>query len=165
VRWRRVLRYTVIAMAIVFVLMQLVPYGWWHDNPPITQAAQWGDPEAEALARSACYDCHSNESDWPVWSYVAPISWLVRSDVEGGRGKLNLSELDGDGGKELDDAGETIEEGEMPPSQYVLAHPDAKLSDAEKERLIAAFDVLEESYDDAGQGGNEDRSGSNSGPG
>ena len=158
-RWRRVLRWTGIVMLAVFLLMQLVPYGWWHENPPVTQAAEWGDPEGEALARAACYDCHSNETTWPVYSYVAPMSWLVRSDVEGGRHSLNLSELDQGGGKELDDAAETIEEGEMPPSQYTILHPDSRLGDAEKERLMAAFDELEKSYDD------EDQSGSNRGPG
>ena len=85
--------------------------------------------ETEALARAACYDCHSNETEWPVYSYVAPMSWLVRRDVETGRDELNLSELDQDGGHELDDAAETIEEGSMPPRQYVLLHPDARLSD------------------------------------
>ena len=116
--------------------------------------------EAEALARGACYDCHSNETEWPVYSYVAPMSWLVRSDVEAGRDALNLSELDQGGGDELDKAADTIEDGEMPPSNYQRMHPDARLSDEEKARLIAAFEALDEDDD-----GDADRSGSNRGSG
>src|SRR5690606_33039572 len=81
---RRVL-WVVGPLAGLFLALQLVPYGWEHSNPPVTANAPWPTPEAERLARAACYDCHSNETDWPVYSYVAPFSWLVRSDVEGGR--------------------------------------------------------------------------------
>ena len=159
-RWKKVLVRVALAMGIVFGLLQLVPYGWWHSNPPVTQTVDWGDDETEALARGACYDCHSNETDWPVYSYVAPMSWLVRGDVENGRAALNLSELDQGGGAELDDAADTIEDGEMPPRQYQLAHPEARLSDAEKARLIDAFEAL-----DDGQGDDDDRDGSNRGSG
>ena len=158
--WRRVLRRTALVMVVVFALLQLVPYGWWHSNPPVTQGVVWGDPEAEVLARGACYDCHSNETEWPVYSYVAPMSWLVRGDVEAGRDALNLSELDRGGGDDLDKAADTIEDGEMPPSNYKRMHPEARLSDEEEARLMAAFEALDE--DD---GGEADRSGSNSGSG
>ena len=50
----------------LFLLMQLVPYGWTKSNPPVTAEAPWPNPEAEAIARTSCYDCHSNETDWPV---------------------------------------------------------------------------------------------------
>jgi hypothetical protein len=137
---------------IVFGLLQLVPYGWSHPNPPVTQAAVWPDAETEALARAACYDCHSNETEWPAYSYVAPMSWLVRRDVEQGREELNLSELDQRGGEELDDAAETIQEGSMPPRPFLLLHPDARLSDEEEQRIIEGFQQL--------AGGGEDNSGS-----
>ncbi len=136
------------AMVVVLGLAQLVPYGWWHSNPPVTEGAVWSDPVAEELARAACYDCHSNETEWPAYSYVAPMSWLVRRDVERGRDVLNLSELDRGGGDELDDAADTIEDGEMPPRQYELAHPDARLSPDERARLMAAFEALEPADED-----------------
>jgi hypothetical protein len=60
---------------VVFVLLQAVPYGWSHSNPPVTANAPWPSPQAESLARAACYDCHSNETEWPFYSYVAPMSW------------------------------------------------------------------------------------------
>ena len=149
---RAVLFRTGLGMLAVFLAMQLVPYGWTHSNPPVTQAATWPDAETEVLARAACYDCHSNETDWPAYAYVAPMSWLVRRDVEAGREELNLSELDRGGGDELDDAAETIEEGSMPPRQYELAHPDARLSGDEKRRLVEAFARLEDLDDRRGRG-------------
>jgi hypothetical protein len=148
----KVLARTGLVALVLLLAIQLVPYGWRHPNPPVTQAAVWSDPDAEVLARGACYDCHSNETDWPPYSFVAPMSWLVRKDVEDGRKALNLSELDQDGGDELDEAAETIAEGSMPPSQYELLHPAARLSDAERQRLIAAFEQLD--GDDGGDGDN-----------
>jgi hypothetical protein len=143
---------TALGAVVLFGLLQLLPYGWSHPNPPVTEAVVWPDPEAEALARGACYDCHSNETQWPPYSYVAPMSWFVRRDVEQGREELNLSELDRDGGKELDDAAETIQEGSMPPRQYRLAHPGARLSAEEEQHLMAAFAQLADEDDDRGPG-------------
>jgi hypothetical protein len=134
---RRVL-WVVLPLVGLFLLLQLVPYGRKHSNPPVTAAAPWPDADAERLARAACYDCHSNETDWPVYSYVAPFSWLVRRDVDAGRDELNFSEWDRDDG-EADDAAESIEEGSMPPSQYTLLHRDANLSDEEQRVLVAAL--------------------------
>jgi hypothetical protein len=150
--WRRLLRRVALAMLVVFVVLQLVPYGWRHPNPPVTQSVTWASAEAETIARNACYDCHSNETTWPAYSYVAPMSWLVRKDVEAGRHKLNFSEWDRGGGK-VDDAAETVQEGSMPPGQYTVLHPDARLSDTEKQTLIAALEQM------TGSGGD------NSGPG
>jgi hypothetical protein len=134
---RRVL-WVVGPLVAVFLALQLVPYGWKHSNPPVTAPAPWPSADAERLARAACYDCHSNETDWPLYSYVAPFSWLVRSDVESGRDELNFSEWDRDDG-EADDAADEIVDGSMPPSQYTLIHPDAKLSDEEKQVLVDAL--------------------------
>ena len=154
---RRVLVRLVQAGIVVFLLIQLVPYGWTKDNPPVVQDAPWPDAESAQLARDACNDCHSNETEWPVYSYVAPMSWLVRSDVEAGREELNFSDWDEFSG-EADDAAEALREGSMPPSQYELMHPAARLSEAEVDRLIAALEAMDD--DDSGGGG-----GDNSGPG
>src|SRR6187200_2207856 len=88
------LRRTALGVVAVGVAIQFVPYGWWHENPPVGRDAPWPDPASEALAHRSCYSCHSNETDWPAYSYVAPMSWLVRRDVEGGRAELNFSECD-----------------------------------------------------------------------
>ena len=142
---RFVFRAALVAMGVL-VLAQLVPYGWRHSNPPVTADAPWPTARAERIARDACYSCHSNETDWPVYSYVAPMSWLVRRDVEEGRDDLNFSEWDRDD-NDADDAAETVEEGSMPPSRYTILHPEARLSDDEERELIAALTAIDERED------------------
>jgi hypothetical protein len=135
------MRRTLLAAAIVagalFAGVQLVPYGHDHSNPAVVQDAPWPDAASRQLAVAACYDCHSNESEWPVYSYVAPMSWLVRNDVDEGRAALNFSEWNHPG--EVDDAADAVVDGSMPPRAYELAHPDARLDDAERRRLVDAL--------------------------
>lgn len=135
----------------VFLALQLVPYGWTKSNPPVTRDAPWPSPEAEAIARTSCYDCHSNETDWPVYSYVAPMSWLVRRDVDNGRAELNFSEWDRGGG-EVDEAADVVEDGEMPLANYTRIHRDARLTDEEAATLIAALEQMSEGGDEGGRG-------------
>jgi hypothetical protein len=113
---------------------------------------------------AACYDCHSNETEWPVYAYVAPMSWLLRSDVESGREELNFStwaDSDHDG----EDAAEELADGSMPPSRYTPLHPDARLSAEEKDVLVAALRALDGGDHGNGDRDDDDRSGSNRGPG
>ncbi|MDF1596019.1 MAG: heme-binding domain-containing protein [Acidimicrobiia bacterium] len=122
----------------LLVVIQLVPYGRDHTNPDsaIVEPA-WDSPETRELAVRACYDCHSNESEWPWYSNVAPVSWLVQHDVEGGRDKLNFSEWHLR--QEGEEAAETVREGSMPPPSYLFTHPDARLTDAELDALAAGL--------------------------
>jgi hypothetical protein len=122
----------------LFVLIQLVPFGREHTNPPVTGEPAWTSPEVRALAVRACFDCHSNESKWPWYSHVAPVSWLVANHVEEGRHELNFSEFDRSQ-KHARDAAEELREGEMPMKGYVVMHAEAKLTDAEKQQLTEAF--------------------------
>lgn len=158
---RRLLRWVVLPGVVGFGALQLVPYGWSHSNPPVTEETPWPSQRALTLARAACYDCHSNEVDWPVYSYVAPMSWLVRRDVEQGRDELNFSEWDRHSG-EADDAAEAVEDGSMPPRRYTLLHPSARLSSEEAAELIAALQAMRDDRDSDEDG---DRRGSNRGPG
>ena len=135
----------------MLVVLQLVPYGWWHENPPVVQDAPWPDAATAELARDACYDCHSNESSWPLYSYVAPMSWLVRADVERGRDELNFSDWQEDA-EEAEDAVEALQEGSMPPARYELLHPGARLSSAEVATLVAALDAIAADDDHRGRG-------------
>ena len=122
--------------AVAFlVLIQLVPFGRQHTNPPVVQEPNWDSPQTRQLAVRACFDCHSNETVWPWYSNIAPVSWLVQNDVNEGRGRLNFSEW-GRGEMEIDEVGEVIRRGEMPPSYFVILHPDARLTAAEQEALI-----------------------------
>jgi Haem-binding domain len=131
-----------LGLLAVAVLLQLVPYGRDHTNPPVTEDAPWPDGRARELATAACYDCHSNQTRWPPQSYVAPFSWLVTRDVEQGRDELNFSTWDDDDG-EADDAAEAVADGSMPPRRYVLVHPDAALSEEERQVLVAALEAMD----------------------
>jgi hypothetical protein len=148
-RWRRALLWSLGAVAAVAIGIQLVPYGWWHENPPVAQAAPWPDAESEAIARESCYACHSNETDWPAYSYVAPMSWLVRYDVESGRDELNFSDW-ARFADEADDAAEAVLDGEMPLGRYTVVHRDAQLTEAERDVLVTALAQM------AGDGGGDD---------
>ena len=127
-------------LAAVFVLLQLVPYGHDHGAPATTKRAQL-DLAAARLARGACMDCHSNDTTWPWYSNVAPMSLLVVNDVKGGREHLNLSQWDRPQ-PELGEIVEAILGGEMPPLQYKLIHAKSRLSAAQKRELIAGFRKL-----------------------
>jgi hypothetical protein len=72
--------------------IQLVPYGRDHGNPPVTGEPTWDASETRALVKQACFDCHSNETEWPAYASIAPVSWLVQRDVNEGRAVLNFSE-------------------------------------------------------------------------
>jgi hypothetical protein len=94
----------------------------------------WDARRTRALAVDACFDCHSNLTGWPWYTNVAPMSWLVQRDVDEGREVLNFTEWGRPQG-EIDEIGEVVLEGEMPPVQYTLIHPGAKLSDTERRQL------------------------------
>lgn len=121
-----------LGLAGLLVLIQLVPYGHDHTNPSRGQPVSWNSARTEQLMRGACMDCHSNQTEWPWYSNVAPVSWLVQRDVDEGRDRLNLS-TDAPEVQEMIDA---IEGGEMPPWQYKPTHPGARLSDSEKRELV-----------------------------
>src|SRR5687767_15246669 len=82
----------VVGMGAMFAAAQVVPYGHRRANPPIVREPSWDSPLTRDLAKRACFDCHSNETQWPVYSSLAPVSWLIRHDVEEGRAMLNFSE-------------------------------------------------------------------------
>jgi hypothetical protein len=136
--WKKILLWAIGIAVVVFIVIQFVPYGRSsHSNPTATNPFKWTDPQAETIAKESCYDCHSNETKWWWATNIAPFSWLVQSDVDGGRARLNFSEFDG-----LPPAAAVqgiVNEGEMPPFQYTLLHPGAKLTDAEKKTLIDGY--------------------------
>lgn len=132
--WLKVLGLLVAA----FLLIQLIPYGRAHTNPPVVREPQWQDATTKDLVTRACYDCHSNESVWPWYSNVAPVSWLIQRDVDEGRQKLNFSEW-GAREMEVDEIIEVVQEGEMPPVQFTLIHPEARLSETERAQLVSGL--------------------------
>ncbi|NTU68075.1 MAG: heme-binding domain-containing protein [Chlorobiaceae bacterium] len=121
--------------AAVLVLIQLVPFGKDHQNPPVTGTPQWDSPRTVELFDRACKDCHSNETVWPWYSNVAPVSWLTALDVKIGRKKFNVSEWGRAGKNEGQEAAEETRKGKMPPWFYLPAHPEARLTPSEKDEL------------------------------
>jgi mono/diheme cytochrome c family protein len=119
------------------LLIQLIPYGNNHTNPPVVQEPNWDSPRTRELAKRACFDCHSNESTWPWYSNIAPVSWLVQHDVEEGRSALNFS--DWRVSRRTEELAEIVLEGEMPPATYLIMHPQAKLSTNEKQELASGL--------------------------
>lgn len=145
--WLRTMALNAVIVAVVFGAIQIVPIS--RENPPILREPVWDTPVTRELADMACYDCHSNYTRWPWYAAVAPASWVVWYDVTEGREALNFSEWD----RHLDDdivdpddpfppktLSERIEDeirnGTMPPGAYRLLHPEARLSEAEKDALI-----------------------------
>ena len=125
---------------LCFLSMQLISVP--HDNPPVLREPKWDSPQTRALAQRACFDCHSNQTVWPWYSYVAPVSWAVAHNVEEGRARLNFSEWGMSGGEGGEGGGEMTEvilSGQMPPADYVAQHPTAQLTDAEKQQLAAGL--------------------------
>ena len=129
-----------IALAAVALLaaIQLVPVD--RSNPPVTSEVP-ADPATREILRRACYDCHSNETRWPWYARVAPVSWLVAHDVEEGREHVNFSTWNEYTAKKqrkkLDEVWEEVEEGGMPLWFYVPLHPDAKLGEADLRAIEA----------------------------
>lgn len=133
-RW---FRYTFLTLLAVLIVIQTIPYGRNRTNPPVLMEPHWDTPATRNLAKRACFDCHSNETVWPWYTMIAPISWLIYRDVEEGRRELNFSEWQGGTreGEKPAEIREQIEKGEMPPALYRMMHAEARLSDAEKRQL------------------------------
>lgn len=123
---------------IGFIVIQFLPVRP-RTNPPVSQEPAWNSPETRALMERACYDCHSNETKWPAYAYVAPVSWLIVGEVNHGRHELNFSQWHSGENEEGAETVEAILENEMPPRQYLLLHPEAHLNEAEVQQLVAGL--------------------------
>ena len=133
---KKIILIIVVAGLVVFGLIQLIPID--RSNPPVTGEPKWSSPEAKALVKTQCFQCHSNETEWPWYGYVAPASWLLRFDVAEGRSRLNFSEWDKRPG-ELEEMVRNINRGSMPPLQYTMFHPETKLNAQQKQDLLDAL--------------------------
>jgi hypothetical protein len=129
----KTLRRVVIGILVALVLIQFVPVS--RTNPPVESEIQTPQDVESILSRS-CYDCHSNKTVWPWYSYVAPVSWLVSSDVSGGRQKLNFTTWNrytpDQQMKRLRDIWKEVQGGDMPLWYYLIKHSGARLSDEDK---------------------------------
>ncbi|MGA7159679.1 MAG: heme-binding domain-containing protein [Bacteroidota bacterium] len=139
---KKIVRWVGIVVAAVFVLIQVHQPD--RSNPPVDQAKSIAaqaefTPPVSKLITAACFDCHSNETRWPWYSYIAPVSWLVADDVAEGRRHLNFSEW-GNYTKskrvvKLGQIYEQVSKGDMPIQKYLFIHTDANLSAADRDSI------------------------------
>lgn len=129
----------IVVLVVLFALAELTLLlpAFSPTNPPVTHQIAWDSPETQALFTRACADCHSNETVWPWYSYVVPVAWLVTHDVQEGREKFNISTGNLEESHEIF---EVIKEGEMPLPVYLPMHPEAVLTDDEKQQLVAGLE-------------------------
>lgn len=151
--WRSALLWAGVGGATLFALIQLVPYGHNHSNPPVTMEPKWASPQTRLLAERACFDCHSNLTKWRWYSNVAPVSWLVQRDVDSGRSQFNFSEWDRPQDVSAGDLEEAIRGGSMPPWFYVVMHSNANLDKAEEAALIRGLNAALAASPPKGGGG------------
>ncbi len=127
-------------LVLVFVALQTLPV--WEfapmmdpRNPPVRYEIQWAPPETAHIMETVCYTCHSNETEYPLYMRIAPLSWIAARNVNEGRARLNFSE------QPLDTINMNlliamIQADVMPPPAYRLTHPEANLTPEQKQRLI-----------------------------
>ncbi len=151
---RRTALIAIVVLVALFLVAQIIPWGdiipaFARTNPPVQTQIQWDSPQTEQLVRTACYDCHSNETTWPWYAQIAPFSWVVAHDANEGRQHLNFSTQSADqiNPNELIDQ---IQRGSMPPASYPILHPAANLTAEQKTQLIAG---LQASLHGTGEGG------------
>lgn len=133
---KKIILWALAVVAALAILIQLIPVS--KTNPAVTQEVRWDSPLTRDLTKRACFDCHSNETVWPWYARVAPVSLILANHVNEGRQRLNFSEWNRPN-SEYEDVAETIQEGEMPLWDYLLMHPEAKLSASEKEALLSGL--------------------------
>lgn len=136
---KKITLFLLLTAIAVFVVLQLVPYGRDHTNPPIVAEPKWDSPATRALAKRACFDCHSSETVWPWYANIAPASWLVYRDVVGARAEFSFSDWNIKPAR-LRRIVSVLNAGEMPPKQYLLLHPEARLTADEKAKLLAGME-------------------------
>ena len=128
-----------LSLLVALVVIQFVPVD--TSNPPVIGDVPTS-PAVKAVLRRACYDCHSNETEWPWYARVAPVSWLIARDVRKGRAELNFSTWNQYSTqqrvKKLKETWEEVTAGEMPPWFYLPAHREARLS-AEDRALLTQW--------------------------
>jgi len=141
---KKILKWFFLLIAVAFIAIQF--FGPAKTNPPVDaaktiQANTQMPPEIAAIITRSCQDCHSHETRWPWYSYVAPASWFLIHHVNDARRHLNFSEwatyTPKRMNKKLEEMGEEVEVGAMPLKSYLFLHPNAKLSPEEVQALIA----------------------------
>ena len=145
---RRAIRLFLLILLLAFIAIQFVPVARTNPtfDPKLTVEQQVQVPQdVKAIFDRSCRDCHSDETVWPSYAYVAPVSWLLINDVRDAREKMNLSEwgtMDPDAAKDvLIEVCRQVKKGNMPLSSYTLIHRSAVLSAADVKTLCTWSDA------------------------
>jgi hypothetical protein len=141
---KKYLRWLGVAVVVLFVALQFVRPDRTNPAADLSMSISMQSgitPPVGTLLKTSCFDCHSNETRWPWYCEIAPVSWLVANDVQEGRKHLNFSEW----GKytkskrvlKLGQIYEQVSKNEMPISKYLYMHPDAKLTAADRDSITS----------------------------
>lgn len=140
-----------IAVLVLLIVIQFIPVSLnqSEDQLPSDFIALQGEAipaEISSMLKTSCYDCHSNNTSYPWYNKIAPVSWYLKKHVNNGKKHLNFSTWgDYDAGKKahkIEEIVEWVSDGEMPLSTYTLMHGDAKLSDTDRTQLVDYFKSL-----------------------
>lgn len=136
------IRKIVIFLAIVFIAIQFVPVEWNTSDEVTTDdfiVATNAPSNISKILKTSCYDCHSNNTVYPWYDKIAPVSWWINGHVDHGKGELNFSEWETFSEKKkrhkLKEIVEEVEKRKMPLDSYLIMHGDAELSDEQIENF------------------------------
>ena len=136
------LRFLLPALVILILAIQFLPVD--RQAPPTDGLVDAPDPVMTVLKQS-CFDCHSNQTQWPWYGYIAPFSWLIQDHVGEAREELDFTawnQYDEDERLDLqEDVWDEVDLEEMPPAYYVLLHPEARITQKDREILEAWADA------------------------
>ena len=145
-----------IALIALVVIQFIRPETNSSDNPNFVLAFEketQPSDEVKMLLKSSCYDCHSNDTEYPWYSNIAPVSYWLAEHIEHGKEELNFSDWENYSAKKkdhkLEELVEEVEEGEMPLNSYTWAHKEAQLTPEQREALIAWAKKARASYQEA----------------
>ncbi|HWC18172.1 MAG TPA: heme-binding domain-containing protein [Terriglobales bacterium] len=142
-RWKvqRIGAYGLSAFVLLFLLAFVHPFGnakLSDSDKQLMTSAHIESPVLNVIQRS-CQNCHSERTTWPVYSHIAPISWLIEKDVQEGRSRWNMSKWEQYSSEDrehiLSQIGPMVRNKKMPLPQYGFLHPEARLSDGDAELL------------------------------
>lgn len=133
---KQLLKWGAIAFFIILAGIQFFPID--RTNPPVSREVRWDSPETRLLAQRACFDCHSNETIWPWYSRIAPVSLILYNHITEGRSHLNFSAWD-QPNHDFEEVEEVLSEGKMPSWDYLLMHPEARLTEEENNLLLSGL--------------------------
>lgn len=129
---RKIFLWSFAVLLAIFIIIQFIPVD--RSNPAVIKEPVWDSPATRAIAVRSCFDCHSNQTRWPSYAYVAPFSWLMAAHVSEGREMLNFS--DWKASYEFEEVEEEVSRGKMPLRSYLMLHPAAKLTENDKKELL-----------------------------